>query len=98
MAPIYKFHRARLTEAWYQLSQAEQDAHTAKVTEARQQVGGKVILQCTPVWSNEKFMTCGVEEFPSVEAEQSYTMLLHQLQHFRYYKGESMLAIKWPPE
>lgn len=95
--PIYKFFQATMTEAWYLLSEEKQNAHTAQSQEALKKVGGKTILACTPVWSNEKWLVCGVEEFPDIDAVQNYTAMLHQLGHFRYYKGTSMLAIKWPP-
>ena len=32
--PIYKFFQTRYTERWYQLSEAEQNAHLAKVEQA----------------------------------------------------------------
>ncbi len=95
--PVYKFFQSTVTEAWYQLSEKEQNEHTARCREALKQVGGKAVLECTPVWSNEKWLICGVEEFPDIDAVQNYAALLHQLQHFRYYKGNSTLAVKWPP-
>lgn len=95
--PIYKFFQSRLTESWYKLSKAEQDAHLTKVEEALKAVGGKRLLMCSPVWSTEKWLLCGVEEFPNAEAVQNYAMLLYQLGHFRYNEGTSMLAMNLPP-
>jgi hypothetical protein len=94
--PIYKFFQTRFTESWYQLSETEQNAHQAKVEEALKKVGGKTILMCTPVWSTEKWLGCGVEEFPDTEAVQNYAQLLYQMGHYRYLDGTSMLAVKWP--
>ena len=98
MAAIYKFWMSRATEVWYQLSEEEQNKHTAKIREALQQVGGKIVLHCTPAWSNEHWLLCGVEEFPDTDAVQKHTELLFNLGHFRYFDGQSMLAVKWPPE
>jgi hypothetical protein len=95
---IYKFFQTRYTQSWYQLSEAEQNAHGAKVQEALKSVGGKTILMCTPVWSTEEWIGCGVEELPDIEAAQNYAMLLFQMGHYRYFEGTSMLAIKYPPE
>ena len=86
-----------MTEAWYQLSEEKQNAHLAKTQEALKKLGGKEILTCTPAWSNEQWMICGVEEFPDVDAVQNYTAMLTQLGHFRYVKATSMLGVKWPP-
>ena len=94
--PIYKFYQTRFTESWYQLSEADQNAHQAKSQEALKTVGGKTVLACTPVWSTENWLVCGVEEFPDIDAVQNYSALLHQLGHYRYFEGTSMLAVKWP--
>jgi peptidoglycan/xylan/chitin deacetylase (PgdA/CDA1 family) len=94
---IYKFYQSSMTESWYRLSEAEQNAHLAKTQEALKKVGGKTILTCTPVWSNESWLICGVEEFPDVDAVQNYAAMLHQLNHYRYNKGTSLLGVKWPP-
>ena len=96
--PIYKFYQSRMTEAWFQLSEEEQNAHMTKTQEELTKAGGKTILACTPVWSNESWHVCGVEEFPDVDAVQNYAQVLYQMKHFRYMKGTSMLAVKWPPE
>jgi hypothetical protein len=95
--PIYKFFQSRLTESWYQLSEAEQNALQAKGQEALKKVGGKAVLYCSPTWSSENWLLCGVEEFPDIDAAQNYALLLYQMGHYRYFEGTSMLAVKWPP-
>jgi hypothetical protein len=95
--PVYKFWRSRMKGAWYQLSEEEQNAPLAKAQEALEKVGAKTIVMATPVWANEEWTLCGVEEFPSVEAVQEHTQLLFDIDHHRYSEGESMLATKWPP-
>jgi hypothetical protein len=95
---IYKFWMSRPTEAWYQLSEEEQNKHTAKSQEVLHKVGGKTVIVCTSVWSNEQWLLCGVEEFPDTDAVQKHTELLFQLDHFRYFEGQSTLGTKWPSE
>ena len=94
---VYKFWRAKPTEAWYQLSEEEQNKHTMQMQESLHKVGGKTLLQCAPVWASEEWLLCGVEEFPNIEAVQRHAEFSYQLNHFRYFNGESMLGTKWPP-
>ena len=93
--PVYKFFRAKWTEAWYQLSQAEQDAHMAKIGQAFEKAGGKRIILCESGWASEPWQIWGVEEFPDSEAAQRYAALLAEINHTRYIEGETMLGTKW---
>ena len=74
--PIYKMFRVGGKESWYQLSKEEQDTMFAKIDEARQSVGGKVVLMCDSSWDSERWLFWGVEEFPSLEAMQEFTRCL----------------------
>ena len=94
MAPIYKFWQAKFNEAWYQLSEDEQNERLAKVQGALEQVGGKVVVLCDSSWSNEEWRGFGVEEFPDIEAVQKHTQLLNELNWNRYLRGTSMLGTK----
>ena len=96
--PVYKFWKAKLKEAWYQLSEEEQNQLFAQAQEMLHKVGGKTLILCTPTWSAEQWALCGVEEFPSAEAVQQHTEILYRLNHFRYLDTQSLLATKWPPE
>jgi hypothetical protein len=96
--PVYKFWRTQVTEAWFQLSEEEQNAHLAKIGEALEKVGGKSIVTCASAWSAEQWLACGVEEFPDIDAVQQHTRLLFELEHSRYMSGESWLGTKWPLE
>ena len=40
--PIYKFFMGRFSEAWYQLSEAEQEGFEAKLDEALEKVGAHI--------------------------------------------------------
>jgi hypothetical protein len=94
--PIYKMYRVGAKDAWYQLSKEEQDAMFAKVDEARQSVGGKVILYCNSAWDSEKWLIWGVEEFPSLEAVQEFARCLMDLNWFRYVDSEILLGTAVP--
>jgi len=96
--PVYRLWMSRPTEAWYQLSEADQQEQTAKSRAALAQVGGKTLIMCTPMWSNEEWGLFGVEEFPSVKAIQEHTQLLFDMGHMRYVQGKSMLGIEYPLE
>ena len=94
--PIYKFWACKPTEAWYQLSEEEQNNHLAKLEEALQMAGGKRVLTCAPRWANEQWIACGVEEFPDIDAVYKHTELISELEHYRYIEGQSILGVKWP--
>jgi hypothetical protein len=96
--PVYKLWMCKVTEAWYQLSEEEQNSIMAKSDESLKAVGGKLIIRCTPLWSAEQWMLFGVEEYPDVEAVQKHAENMFASGHFRYLEGMSMLGIKWPPE
>ena len=63
--PIYKFFMGRFLEAWYQLSEEEQNSLTAKLNEALEKVGAKRPILCDTNWSSDQWSIGGVEEFPS---------------------------------
>jgi hypothetical protein len=89
---------ARWTEAWYQLSQEQRDAITAKMTETGEKVGAKQVLVCDSSWNSEHWLFWGVEEFPSMEALQDYSRCLSDLDWFRYCDSEILLGTPWQPE
>ena len=95
--PIYKLWMMRYKEAWYQLSEEEQNSQLAKAVEALDKAGGKSVLTCTSLWSSERWMAFGVEEYPDIEAARKHTELLFELEHYRYFESVSYLGIKWPP-
>ena len=94
--PIYKVYMFKYTEAWYQLSKEEQDQHNAKIAEIMKQVGGETIKLCVSVWCSENWMAWGVEKFPSLEAVQQQSMLLFNINHFRYIESNTYLGIDMP--
>ena len=93
--PIYKSFRAKATEAWYQLSQEEQQGIMAKVGEALEKVGGKRVVLCDSSWASEEWQFFGVEEFPDIEAVQKHTKLLQEVNWFRYSESSIVLGTEW---
>jgi hypothetical protein len=95
--PIYRLFMAQFKEAYYQLSEEERNALGAKIQEALDQVGGKRVVMCASGWSNESWMSFGVEEFPDIEAVQKLSELHNELNWLRYIKSFSLLGVEWPP-
>jgi hypothetical protein len=95
-APIYKMFYSRMKEAWFQLSQEEQDALFAKIDAAMKSVGGTSMLMCDSTWASEKWGLWGVEQFPNLEALQEYARCLVELDWFRYCEAETLLGTQMP--
>lgn len=94
--PVYKMFYGRMKEAWYQLSQEQQDAIWSQMQEAFKKVGGKPIVICDSNWSSEKWHFWGVEEYPSLEALQEYSHCLYEMDWFRYCDSEILLGTAMP--
>jgi hypothetical protein len=95
--PIYFLFLGKFTEAWYQLSQEEQDSLTAKVGEAFEKADGKRVVVCDSSWSSEQWGFFGLNEFPDIEAVQKNAELLNELDWFRYVDTMSVMGTEWPP-
>jgi hypothetical protein len=95
--PIFKMYMGNPTEAWYQLSQDEQDELLAKIGEALEKVGGKVVVSCNSQWASEQCQFFGVEEFPHIEAVQKLTEIHNELNWLRYIDSTSVLGTEWEP-
>ncbi len=93
--PIYKSFMGHMNEAWYALSEQEQQALMARLAEAGERVGKKSILMCTTTWSSDHYQFFGVEEFPDMEAVQQYHDALVKMNWFRYVDGQTLLGTKW---
>ena len=94
---VYKLFLGKMSEAWHQLSQEEQEALSAKVYEALEKVGGKRIVACNSGWSSEQWRFFGVEEFPDTEAVLRHAELLDELNWGRYVQSMTVLGTEWQP-
>jgi hypothetical protein len=95
--PIYKLYMGKMTEAWYQLSEEEQESLLAKVEEARRRVGGKTVVAGSSAWSSEHCEWFGVEEFPDIEAVQKHAQELIEMDWYRHIDSMSVLGTEWEP-
>jgi hypothetical protein len=95
--PIYKLWMFKYTEAWYQLSEEEQQDVLAKLQAAYEKVGGTQSIAYISRWSAERWHAFGLDEFPDIEAVLSFHELLDEHDHFRYVESVSMLGTKWEP-
>lgn len=97
MSTILKLWFMRLKEPWFALPEVEQNELMGKVSHSLSQLGGKLHLRSASVWSSEKWMTWGLEEYPNLAAVQAHTMTLYGLNWFRYIHSWSILGTKtWP--
>jgi hypothetical protein len=87
-------YKVRPTEAWYRSNPAEQEALLKQVDEALDEAGGKRVVDCNSQWASDRWMGSGVEEFPSLEAQQKHTELLSALNWFRYIDADTLLGTK----
>ena len=92
---VYKLFMGKAKEAWYQLSQEEQDALLAKNAENLKKLGAKTDVVCNSTWSSEQWQFFGVEVFPNIEASQKHTAYLNQLDWLRYTESITMLGSEW---
>jgi chlorite dismutase len=92
--PIFKLFKARPSEAWYQLSEAERNILWEKHGEISKKIGLKYILTCDSSWDSEEFLFWGVEEFPDIEAVQGYHAELAKINWYRYFVSENLLGTR----
>lgn len=93
--PIYKFYRARWSEAYYQLNAAEREALMAKAQAMLGEFGIKQIVSCDSRAYGEEWMIFGVEEYPDMEAIEKLTAAQYAMDWFRYVHSETMLGKAW---
>ena len=92
---VYRFFRAKSTEAWYRLSKDEQDDLIAKINENTEHFGGKFMITCDCAWASEQWQFWGVTVFPNVEALQKHTAFQIELGWHRFLEVESMLGTEF---
>ena len=93
--PIYVLFLARPKEAWFQLSQEEQDELMAKNRAALDKVGVEEVVMCDASWSSEQWMFFGVHKFPSLDALKQHSDDRNAMQWHRYVYAENVLGVDW---
>jgi len=84
------------TEAWYLLSEEEQDNLWSKVVEIDKRAGGKWIIACNSRWADEEIYDWGVIEYPDMNAYLKKVEELEELGWWRYFSVKSILGTKMP--
>lgn len=83
------------TEAYYQLSEDEQQSLWDDVSKAIEKAGAKM---ATPYyrcrWSNDKYDTFFIMEYPNVESAIMDTAGVEKAELFRYMVSETILGIE----
>ncbi len=92
--PVYKLFLVKYTEAWYQLSEEEQQKHDAMIEEMRNKVGGELVVFCVSLIEDWAFW--GVEKFPNMEAYQKHLALLYNQKNERYIEALTFLGLDMP--
>ncbi len=93
--PVYLLVLAQgWTEAWHQLSKAEQDALWAKVEDVDRRAGAQWILFCNSRWADESIFDWGVIEYPDMDAYQQKVEELEKLNWWRYFSAKTILGTK----
>ena len=95
MAQVYQLFMMKRTEAWYQLSQEEQDGLNAKMSESLKELGVKPVVLCDSSWSSEQWPFFGVLEFPDIEAVQKHRADMNKLGWSRYVDSITVLGSEW---
>lgn len=82
------------TEAWYQLSKAEQNKLRLKAMEVEKRAGARLIIACNSRWADEALSDWVVLEYPNIEAIQQKIEELEKLNWWRYFSAKTILGTK----
>jgi hypothetical protein len=82
------------TEAWYQLSKAEQTDLWSKAMEAEKRAGARLVVGCNSRWADEAVSEWVVLEYPDLQAYQQKVAELEKLNWWRYFKAKTILGTK----
>ena len=93
--PVYLLVLANgFTEAWYQLSKADQDSLWSRVQEVDKRAGANWHIACNSRWADEGIWSWAVLEYPSMEAYQKKVGELEALEWWRYFSAKTILGTK----
>jgi hypothetical protein len=92
--PIIKVCFAKLTEAWFRLSEEKLEELEGKAGKKFEEVGGKAIVKCPSYMSNEEWNSFGVEEYPDIEAVQKFAEFLLELEWSMHIESKTYLGTR----
>jgi len=91
--PVIRLLFARIKEAFYRLSEEEQQAFMIKDRQNLDRLGCKVLMMIDCRWSNEEWNYVGIEEWPTLEALGKRAKFeFEELQKFRYIDAKTYLG------
>ncbi len=93
--PIYKLYMGRLREAWYELSEQEQQALFSRLEQKQKELGVTVPVLCDSSWSSEQWTFFGVEIYPDLDAERKYSQFLTEIHWLRYIESLTVIGTAW---
>ena len=96
--PVYVLHVARLTEAWYQLSEQERESLLSNFPPIHEKFGVKTIIVCDARWSSG--WRFAVEEYLDIEALQKKQEAENELDWPRYNEVRLRMLgtkVEWEP-
>ena len=92
---IYRLVLGGMRDRLFELSEEERNDLRAKIAQAREDAGGRLVIGCYSRWASEDMPGFLLEEFPDIEAEQKYVQALEELNVFEYHNATTYLGIKW---
>ena len=93
--PIIRLLFAKIKEAFYELSEEDQQKFMIKDRKNLDQLGCKVIMMIDCRWSNEEWNYVGIEEWPDLEAlEKRAKFENEELEKFRYVEAKTLLGTR----
>lgn len=93
--PVYAMFYLRMTEAWYQLTEKQQNTALDKVFAINKKLRVETIILCDSGWSNDEWQFFGVDKFPNLETLQEQHKRFDEIPWFRYVYQKSILGTPW---
>lgn len=90
--PVYKVYLMKQTMAAITASPEMRADYLKKHDEFLAQTGGKVLLVCDMVWSNEEYEYFGLEVFPNLQSLIAFHEKLRSLGWFAFFESKSYLG------
>ena len=93
--PIYRVFFVNYKDAWYKLSQEEQNKLNEQNAAFLKELGAELVILCISAWASEEWLGWGVEKYPDIEAVQKQTDHLISLNWFHYMETKTYLGTEF---
>ncbi len=95
---VYVMFQVRMNEAWYQLSQEQQNKVLNQLDVFSQKNGVEAVVVCESGWSNDEWQFFGVNKHQSMEKARAHYKDLESIQWFRYTASKTIYGVPWSRE